>query len=440
MKKIFPALVIITAVMVINSCKKPDLPYHYPNEQSEAGVANDWYRLQYRILLERNSSLNAVYFGYIGIGLYESLQYGNKNAVSLSTKLYQMPAMPAKEDNKNYDWQVSANAAMAAMLRAFNVGLTAGNLASIDSLENAYNQKLMHGGDKDIFMRSQSFGKSIAAAIKTWSTTDNFNSSNVGYVPPVFPGAWVPTPPAYINPPINPYVSNARPFLVADLTAIAPPFPIPYSEEANSDFYKMVKNVYDVSKTLTDEQKQIALFWVDQGNGTGYTPDGHNMLVVTQALEQTKSSLAVAAEVYAKAGIAERESIIVAFRTKYAYNILRPVSYIRKVIDTTWLSFIPTLPFPEYPANHAFITGTVLVAAAKVLGDHVTLTDHAYDFRGWAPRTYTSLFQVAEEAGISRLYGGIHYMPSIKEGLSLAKDLGGSIGGIALNGGNHPGK
>lgn len=289
-------------------------------------------------------------------------------------------------------------------------------------------------------MRSQSFGQSIAAAIQTWSTTDKFNASNVGYVPPVFPGAWVPTPPAYINPPINPYVSNARPFLAANLTAVAPPFPFPYSEEANSDFYKMGKEVYDVSNTLTDEQKRIALFWVDQGNGIGYTPDGHNMLVVTQALEQTKSSLAVAAEVYAKAGIAERESIIVAFRTKYAYNILRPVSYIRKVIDPGWLSFIPTPPFPEYPANHAFITGAVLEAAAKVLGNHVTLTDHAYNFRGWAPRTYSSLFEVAEEAGISRLYGGIHYMPSIKEGLSLAKDLGGSIGGIKLKGANEVGK
>jgi len=112
-------------------------------------------------------------------------------------------------------------------------------------------------------------------------------------VAPVFDKAWVPTPPDMINPPANPYISNARPFLSEDLTAIAPALPFTYSEETSSDFYKMVKEVYDVFQTLTTEQKNIALFWVDQGNGLGYTPVSHNMLFVTQAIEQTKVNLAV---------------------------------------------------------------------------------------------------------------------------------------------------
>src|SRR5258705_5907440 len=101
-----------------------------------ADVAIDWYKLQLRILLERNSSLNGAYFGYLGIGLYESVRYGIKNSVSLSTQLYQMPEMPARENNNGYDWEASANAAMASLLRSFNTGLTSANNASIDSLEN----------------------------------------------------------------------------------------------------------------------------------------------------------------------------------------------------------------------------------------------------------------------------------------------------------------
>ena len=196
----------------------------------------------------------------------------------------------------------------------------------------------------------------------------------------------------------------------------------------------MVKNLYDVSLTLTTDQKNTALYWVDQGNGIGYTPDGHNIGIVTEAIEQTNSNLGVAAETYAKAGIAERDANIECFRSKYAYNLIRPVSYIQKLIAPTWLPFIVTPPFPEYPAAHAYVTGSVMQATASVLGNHVKVTDNSYVFRGWAPRTYNTLFSAAEEAGISRLYGGIHYLPSINMGLLLGKDQGNRIGNINLHG------
>ncbi len=396
-----------------------------------AAVAIDWYKLQLRFLLERNSTLNGAYFGYLGIGLYESVRYGIQNSISLSTKLYQMPEMPSRENNNGYNWQVSANAAMAAMLRSFNTGLTTANLASIDSLENAYNQKLSPDAGSASFNRSQAFGRSIAAAIHDWFLTDNLNLSNAGYVPPVFPGSWVPTPPAF-SPAINTYFSTGRTFLAADLNIVAQPFPAPYSEVINSNFYNIAKIDYDVSKTLTTDQKNIALFWVDQGNGIGYTPNGHELALTTEALEQTHASLAVAAEAYAKVGIAQRDALIIVFKSKYVYNLLRPVTYIRKVIDATWLPFIPTPPHPEYPAAHALITGAAMQALERVLGANVSVTDHTYDFRGYPSRTYSSITDAGEEAGISRLYGGIHYLPSINIGLSIGRDVGNRVGDIKL--------
>jgi hypothetical protein len=439
MKKIFFLPVIIT-IIAFNSCKKNDVNVPPENitaqkgidaRSSDANVAIDWYKLQLRILLERNSSLNGAHFGYLGIGLYESVRNGIKNSVSLSEKLYQMPAMPAKENN-GYHWEISANAAMASLLRSFNTGLTPANLASIDSLENAYNEKLKPNTGSASFNRSQAYGKSVATAIYNWSLTDNFNPSNAGYVPPVFDGAWVPTPPAFVNG-VMPYLSTARPFLQENITAVAPAFPFAYSEDFTSDFYKMVKHVYDVSQTLTQEQKDIASFWIDAGNGTGYTPPGHDFSFVTQALEKTGANLATAAEVYAKAGIAERDATLVCFKSKYTYNLVRPVTFIRKLIDVNWSPFIVTPPHPEYPAAHSFITGAVMQAVTNVLGDNLSVTDHTYDFRGWTPRTYSSIFEAAEEAGISRLYGGIHYLNSIDIGLSLGHDLGNKIGQIQLH-------
>ena len=437
MKKLF-YLLVVSMVVTINSCQKSKSNFDQIQSNTKianANVATDWYKLQLRILLERNSALNGVYFGYIGIGLYESVRYGTINSVSLSTKLYGMPEMPAKENNNGYNWQESANAAMASMVRSFYTGLTTANMASIDSLENANNQKLNPGPGSENFTRSQNFGRSIATAIHNWYLTDNFNPSNAGYVPPVFAGAWVPTPPAFANG-IMPYIGTARTYLESDLTGIAPDH-ITYSEDPNSDFYKMVKNVYDVSKALTTDQKNTALYWIDQGNGVGYTPAGHDMAIVTEAIEQTNSNLGVAAETYAKAGIAERDASIECFRSKYHYNLIRPVSYIQKLIDATWMSFIPTPPHPEYPAAHAYVTGSVMQATASLLGNHTKVTDASYVFRGWAPRTFNSIFAVAEEAGISRLYGGIHYLPSINTGLSLAKELGSRVGNINLHGYDH---
>ncbi|MEO5682115.1 MAG: vanadium-dependent haloperoxidase [Chitinophagaceae bacterium] len=425
---------LVFLLSTISSCEKIDLFGHKGGGGNEdpGRVATDWYRLQMRILLERNSAFNAnAFMGYIGIGLYESVRYGTKHSVSFSTRLYQMPAMPIKENNNGYNWQLSANAAMAAMLRSFYQGLTPANLASIDSLENAYNEILKPAAASEVFARSQAFGKSIAAAVYNWYLTDNINVSNAGYVPPVFPGSWVPTLPALANG-INPNIGTARTYLAEHLSGVSPAFLSPYSETVNSDFYNIQKNVYDVSKTLTPEQKDIALFWVDQGNGVGYTPPGHDFLLVTQALEQTGASLATAAETFAKSGIAERDGAVVCFRSKYTYNLLRPITYIRKVIDPTWLPFIVTPPHPEYPAAHAFVTGAVMQAATKVLGEHVKVTDHSYDFRGYPTRTYNSIFAAAEEAGISRLYGGIHTLPSINTGLAMAKEIGNRVGNIKL--------
>jgi hypothetical protein len=405
-------------------------------EHESAAVATDWYRLQTRILLERNSALNTtLYWGYMGIGLYEAVRPGIKGAVSFSGKLYKkMPIMPEPENNQGYSWELSANAALASMVRSFFTGLTPANIASIDSLEAAYNEKLRPAEGSTVFDRSQAYGRSIATAMYNWSLTDDLNTSNIGYtLPAPFPGSWQPTPPAFQAIPINPFVKNATPFLVEDLTAISPKFPLAYSETPGSPFYNMVKQVYDVNKALSPEQRAIALFWVDQGNGIGYTPPGHDFLFITQAIEQSHASLATAAEAYAKAGIANREGTIVTFRSKYDNFLVRPVTYIQKVIEPGWLPVFPTPPHPEYPAAHAMVTGTVMQAVERVLGPNITVTDHSYDFRGFEPMKFSSVFNYAEMAGISRNYGGIHYLISINTGLQMAKEIGNRIGDIKLH-------
>jgi hypothetical protein len=406
--------------------------------KANARVAHDWYKLQLSFLLERNATLAGNAFGFIGIGLYESVRHGIKNAVSFSTVINQMPAMPEKENNNGYDWEISANAAMAAMLRSFNTGLTPANNTAIDELEKRYNEELKPAEGSASFERSQAYGRAIAKAIHDWYLADQYFASNAGYVPPVDPAGvyriWRPTPPANVPVPIFPFLGISRTFLTVHTSTTAPVFPIAYSAVPGSDFYNMVKEVYDVNLSLTQAQKNTALYWVDQGNGVGYTPNGHDIALVVQALEQYGANLGLAAEAYAKAGIAQRDGSIVIFRSKYASanNVIRPVSYIQGIIQPGWLPFIPTPPHPEYPAAHSGVTGSVMQAVAKVLGDNVPVTDAIYLFRGFPARTFPNLFAAAEEAGISRLYGGIHYRISIDAGLDLAKIVGNNVGNVSV--------
>jgi hypothetical protein len=259
--------------------------------------------------------------------------------------------MPATQMDKDYLWSASANAALASMFKQFLAGLTEANIASIDSLENANNERFRLSTSDAVLTRSQAFGRAIATAIYHWSTSDNFNLSSQGYTLPVFPGSWVPIPPAFANP-VGPFLKNSRPFLAYSLTATAPPLPFPYSEHPASQFYMAVKEVYDIGKTLTTEQKAIADWWADLGGvGVGVPAPYHLLSIITWALENQGAKLGKAAEVYAKTGIGFKDGPINTFRGKFQYNLIRPVTFIQRHIDPAWQPYLPAPPYPEYPSQ-----------------------------------------------------------------------------------------
>jgi hypothetical protein len=99
------------------------------------------------------------------------------------------------------------------------------------------------------------------------------------------------------------------------------------------------------------------------------------------------------------------------------------VTYIRELFEKDWLPFIVTPPFPEYTSGHSVQSG----AAAQVLTDlfgPLPFTDHTHDERGMKPRSFESFMHAAEEAAISRLYGGIHFRSAIERGVAKGIRLG----------------
>jgi len=424
------------------SCVKHDIrPPKPPSAADEsAEVVYAWYkfiaRTQLRVTPQPAPQLGNRNFAYIGVGLYEAVSPGIKGAVSLSSKLYQMPAMPQPQNGKDYLWNASANAALASMFKQFLPGLTEADKASIDSMENANNNRFRLSTPEDVFNRSQTFGRSIATAIYNWSATDNFNLSSTGFTPPVFPGSWVPTPPAFAAP-VGAFLQNSRPFLEYSLTATAPPLPFPYSENPTSLFYKAARDVYDVSQALTNEQKAIANWWADVGGvGVGVPSPYHLVSIITGVLEKKGAKLGRAAEVYAKTGIGQKDGPIITFRGKFQYNLLRPVTYIQRHIDPTWQSYLPNPPYPEYPSGIMSLYGPVIQVLLREIGD-VPVTDDTYVWRGLPARNYTSLSELTEEVALSRLYAGIHYRFAQYVSLDVGRQLGNKIADINLINSKH---
>ncbi|MGY2132444.1 hypothetical protein ACW9KT_09460 [Hymenobacter sp. HD11105] len=404
-------------------------------QQESANVVYDWYKVMARTQLRTTPQpviiLNNRNFGYIGVGLYEAVRPGIRGAVSLSTKLYQMPTMPAPEVGREFLWGASANAALASMFRQFIVGLTDADRARIDSLENAYNNRFRLGTSDAAITRSQAYGRAVATAIYNWSTTDNFNLSSQGYVPPVFPGSWVPTPPAFAAP-VGPFLQNSRPFLASSLTATAPPLPFPYSEDPSSQFYKEAKAVYDIGKALTPEQRATANWWADAGGvGVGTPAPYHDLSTITGLLESKKVRLGQAAEVYAKTGIAIKDGPINTFRGKFQYNLLRPVTYIQRHIDPTWQTYLPSPPYPEYPSGLVGLNAPVMQVLIREFGD-IPITDNAYAWRGLPARQYPSISALMEEAAFSRVYAGIHYPFTQTISIEMGRELGNRIADLNL--------
>jgi hypothetical protein len=427
-------VIIIMILGLLSGCIKDD-PFHRPPKEESAKVLYDWYKLIIKIQLNTTPAPIVIQnnrdLGYVGVGMYESVRPGIKKAVSLSSKLYQMPWMPAADPNQEYLWAASANAYMAIILKQFFPNLTAGNKTSIDSLENIYLAKFKSYASDATVNRSQDFGRSIAAAIYNWSTTDNFNLSSVGYTLPVFPGSWVPTPPGFANP-VGPFLSKSRPFLESSLTSTYPPLPFPYSEDPTSEFYKAAKEVYDVGKALTPEQKAIANHWADVGGvGVGYPGPGHPLAIITGVLEEQEVNLGEAAEIYAKTGIAFKDAFYRIWKVKYQHNLVRPVTYIKQLIDPAWNSYLITPPYPEYPSGLAGVYTPFMRILTRTFGD-IPVTDNTYIWNGSAPRQYASFTKLSEEAAISRLYGGIHYLFTQNITLEMAKKFGDEIADIDL--------
>jgi membrane-associated phospholipid phosphatase len=220
----------------------------------------------------------------------------------------------------------------------------------------------------------------------------------------------------------EPYWGQIRPFVLRSWDECALPAPPDYSADTSSARYRDARDVFAAKTALTPEQKEIALYWADNAGESG-TPVGHWVAIGAQMVSERHLSAEDAARLMVLTSAAQADAFISSWGYKYKYNLIRPRTYIRRLIDTTWEPLIPTPPFPEYPSGHSTVSAAAAEVMAALLGD-TSFEDSTSIVIGHDVRHFDSFRAASREAGISRIYGGIHFPTGNVGGRALGECIG----------------
>jgi hypothetical protein len=412
---------------------------------------------------------------YAAIGLYEGFAAGAPNLPTLAGRLNGLDSLPRPGEGVRVDPVLTALAAERTVLESlFAEGLpaTKAALAQLaDSLEGA---RKAAGVPDELAEPSRQWGSRIGAAVLAWAAQDGFDSTrSKPYLPPAGrPEFWINDSPVdeYTSQSINaasefvaldnpsaslqpgaaseralavnrpkpkdiktlkavnpvgatePWWGTIRPFVLKAPDECGPVPPPTYSTDPASAWYREAAKVLEVSRTLTEAQRQTVLYWADNAGQTG-TPVGHWLSIESQLVSQLKLSTEQALEVFALSTLAQADAFIAIWHAKYAYNTVRPRTYIRRTMDPSWDPVIVTPPFPSYPSGHAGQSASAATVLTGLLGT-VAFIDSTNMSLGHPVREYPSFQAAADEAALSRLLGGLHYEVDNVESQTMGRCIG----------------
>ncbi len=427
----------------ISSCK-PDKIVDVVSSSDTASpeVATKWADMTLRVVY-RLASNTPTYcsraLGYLGLTMYECVVQGSETHQSMARQLNKFDIVPQIENGKRYNWTLALNTGQAVMLKKL-YALNDATKLSIDSLATALEKRYAANESADVIERSKAFGQSVADAIFLWSTIDGgfegyLKNFPTDFVIPTGPGKWTAPKKSQSKSqlPLHPYWGTNRTFVAADAT-IAVPQMIPYSTSRFSQCYAQFLEVYAKNITLTQEEKEIGAWWSDDPSEV-YSPPGHSYNLASIAIRTAKANLIVAAETYARVGMATADAFINCWKVKYIYFSERPSTYIRDNIDGSFVQYWPEPPFPAFSSGHSSQASAAATVLTNIYGEPFPFTDNTHENRerdtaqkvDFRIRKFNTFSEMAEECGYSRILGGIHTPQDNIQGLAVGRKVGNNI-------------
>lgn len=268
----------------------------------------------------------------------------------------------------------------------------------------------------------------VATQILDWRSLDG-SKTIVPYTPGTDPGEWQSTPPAFA-PALLPQWADVVPFAMTSDSQFRPPGPPALDSAKYAADFNLVKELgrHD-SATRTADQTQIAFFWADGANT--FTPPGHWNQIAEQVAVQQGNPLLDNARLFALLNIALADAAIVAWDAKYTDNFWRPITAIQQadrdrnvatIAEPNWMPLLITPPFPEYTSGHSTFSGAASTILTELFGSSYAFSATSLSSPGMT-RAYSSFAAAADEAGMSRIYGGIHFSSSNADGLASGRAL-----------------
>jgi hypothetical protein len=425
----FNGLIIISALIAMLHCGCSENKNH--TEFSSTISQHDCMQQLTDVIVHDilNPPIASRIYAYSNLAWYEAVKFTDSSA-SITVSLKGFDSMPVPDKNKIYNYSLAAAASFYTTAKTL--------VFSKDSIAVALNTLLQNFKDNieaHVYNNSVALGEAIAAVILKRAAVDNYKLTRGLPRYSVFKeqGKWQQTPPDYADA-VEPNWALLRPMLLDAATQCQPPAPPAYSIDKNSAYYTELMEVYNISKAVTPAMDTIARYWDDNPFVTEHrghltyatkkiTPGGHWMGIISILCRQTKATIVKTAKAYALASCAIFDGFISCWGEKYKSRMVRPITVIREQIAPEWNSLLQTPPFPEYTSGHSVITAAAATVLTNIFGQ-VAFTDTTEMKYLTLRRRFNSIEQAADEAGISRLYGGIHFRSAINEGKKQGQKIG----------------
>jgi len=329
--------------------------------------------------------------------------------------------------------RAAAAAAAYRVLSRLEPGIAARAPALAARMQALYERDTRGGEQAASIAAGIALGQQRADAIIALRAHDGFDVSPPPFWGSAKPGAWRPTPPE-MAPGLLPQWATMPPWAMRSPAQFRPPGPPPMGSAKWAGSVNMTQALGSTgSRVRTAERTQIALFWAD-ADGTE-TPPGHWIDIAAGIAAERHLELIDEARLMALISTAVADAAIAAWDAKYIYNTWRPVTAISEAAaigstevtpDREWKPLLATPPFPEYISGHSTFSAAAAAILARFFGSDRT----SFSARTDTPelravlRHFASFSAAAEEAGMSRIYGGIHFRFSHLDGLATGDAVG----------------
>ncbi|HEY1007001.1 MAG TPA: vanadium-dependent haloperoxidase [Sphingobacteriaceae bacterium] len=427
----FTYLVLVAAVAItaVSACRKETRPV-----MSDTDILNNNLEALTSVIIYDVFSppVASRIYAYASLAQYEAIRFEKDGNPSMAAKFHGFKAFPEPEQGKEYNYTLAATKAFFTVVRKV--------VFSVDSLDDYENQvygQFKKSLGKETFERSVRYGEAVGKVVLARAAEDNYaqGRAKVKFLGEQKPGRWRPTAPDYLDG-VEWCWGTMKP-LILDPSDLKENLPDPpeYSLEEGSEYHDALKNFYQVTNNLTQEQKDIARFWDDNpfviehaghmmfGNKK-ITPNGHWMGIAAIAAKKSQADPVKTAKTYSATAAAMYDAFICCWNLKYIYTTERPISVINENMDEKWQPLLQTPPFPEYPSGHSTITRAAAEVLTRMYGEDFAFEDTS-DFKYIGmKRSFKSFREAADEASISRVFGGIHYQFSVDQGARDGKMVG----------------